>query len=204
MIEYIRGTLGKSGTDYCVIEAGGIGYRIYVSPSTRESLPPEGEPLKLHIYHQVRDAEQTLFGFSRIEERELFELLLGVSQVGPRLALSVLSGLPPALFRQAVLREDAALISSVRGVGKKTAERIVLELRDKVAALPVSAEAPGTVEGKGRYGDVIAALVSLGFGRTEAAAALDRVVSPARKNLGAGELVRLCLAALGERGGNNE
>ncbi|HOO76589.1 MAG TPA: Holliday junction branch migration protein RuvA [bacterium] len=204
MIEYIRGTLEKSGTDYCVIEAGGIGYRIYISPSTRESLPPEGEPIKLHVFHQVREAEQTLFGFSRLEERVLFELLLGVSQVGPRLALSVLSGLAPALFRQAVLREDAALISSVRGVGKKTAERIVLELRDKVAALPIPTEAAGGGEEKGRYGDVIAALVSLGFGRTEAAAALDRVAAPARKNLGAGELVRLCLASLGERGGSDE
>jgi hypothetical protein len=126
----------------CVIEAGGVGYAIQVSVGTFTALPEPGAEVRLHTRHIVREDAQLLFGFTDRDELRLFDLLIGVNGVGPRIAIAVLSGLAPARFARAVRDEDLAAITAINGVGRKTAERLVIELRDKLGFLPVAAAAP--------------------------------------------------------------
>ncbi len=165
MIAYVRGTLAEKEPARVVIEAAGVGYELLIPLSTYERLPREGQEVKLLAYHCVREDDEILFGFASTEERELFAKLTGVSGVGPKIALAILSGGSVGEISFAIASGNAKRISSVKGVGKKTAEKICIELKDKVNAI----EALAATDRKGASGtapmlrDAILALSALGF-----------------------------------------
>jgi Holliday junction DNA helicase RuvA len=172
MIASLRGSLLESGPDSVVIEAGGVGYAVTITAAAQRSLPPLGATAFLLIHsHMVQDGPLQLFGFADAEERRLFETLLAVQGVGPKVALAILSSLPIGDLVRAIGVGDIATLTKVRGVGKKTAERITIELRDKIGigAGPGTASnalLPGSVP-EGRIGEVHTALTALGYKPSE-------------------------------------
>jgi len=200
MIDYLRGTVVQRALDRCVLEVRGIGYRVYLTPAAADRLPGADREVILHIHHHIRDGEQTLYGFMDPGEREVFERLIGISGIGPRMAMAVLGGLDPVEIQAAVLTGDSAAICAVKGVGKKTAERIVLELRDKL-----DVDLPGVMAGfpatspSGAHSDVLAALVALGFSRKDAFQVLGHVLEE-NPSAEAETLLRSCVSRLGGGG----
>lgn len=198
MIGSLRGRLLAKAIDEVVVDVAGVGYRIAIPLSTYEALPAEGEEARLVTHLHVREDELTLYGFASDRERRLFETLIGVSGVGPRLALHVLSRLTPERFVGAVRRQDLATLTGISGVGKKTAERLVLELKDKLGELAeVEAEAeagaPLTTDGE----DAVKALVALGVRRAQAERAVQRSLAD-HPEATAAVLTRHALASLNE------
>jgi Holliday junction DNA helicase RuvA len=167
MIASLDGVVGAVGADAVVLEVGGVGYRVFAPPAVLAAARP-GQRLKLHVHHLVREDQQALYGFGSAEELGFFELLLTVTGVGPKVALAIVGSRPPADIQLAILQDDQAVLTAIPGVGRKLAERIIFELREKVAAA-------GTVGGAGPAGggesDVVAALLALGYSRGEARAA---------------------------------
>ena len=162
MIAYIRGVLAKKEPTRAVIEAGGVGYELLVPLSTYEKLPRIGSEVKLLAYHCVREDDEILFGFATDDEKAMFAKLTSVSGVGPKIALAILSGSSIAELSMSIAGGDAKRISAIKGVGKKTAEKICVELRDKVSEFAFSgrggADAPAPVAR-----DAALALRALGF-----------------------------------------
>ena len=179
MIAYIRGILTEKEPTRVIIEAAGVGYELLIPLSTYERLPREGEEVKLPAYHCVREDDEILFGFSSAEERDLFTKLTAVSGVGPKIALAILSGGSVGELSLAIAGGNAKRISSVKGVGKKTAEKICIELKDKVNAI----EALAATDRKGASGvapvlhDAILALSALGFSEETANRMVSGVVA---------------------------
>ena len=136
MIALVRGEVVVRRPDHVVIDCGGVGYRLAVSAETLRHVPAAGKPTTLHAHLVVRDDQLALYGFATEEERDLFLMLLGVQAVGPKVALAVLSGGPPRELLAALAAGDAARFQAVPGIGKRTAERIIVELREKVADAP--------------------------------------------------------------------
>ncbi|HVE67566.1 MAG TPA: Holliday junction branch migration protein RuvA [Solirubrobacteraceae bacterium] len=136
MIALVRGEVAVRRPDHVVVECGGVGYRRAVSAETLRHVPAAGKPVTLHSHLVVRDDQLALYGFASEEERDLFLMLLGVQAVGPKVALAVLSGGPPRELLSALAAGDAARFQAVPGIGKRTAERIIVELREKVADAP--------------------------------------------------------------------
>jgi Holliday junction DNA helicase RuvA len=172
VIALVSGDVAVRRADHVVVACGGVGYRLAASAETLRHVPAVGHPVSLHTHLIVRDDALLLYGFATEEERDLFLLLIGVQSVGPKVALAVLSGGPPRELLGAVGAGDTARLQAVPGIGKRTAERIVVELREKVgAALP---EAPITVS-RGEDPRALAreGLVGLGFTAQEADALLD-------------------------------
>lgn len=199
MISLLRGRIAHRSADWVVVDVGGVGYRVSVSARTMDGMPGPGGQAELHTTFHVREDSVALYGFSDPGERELFEILLGVSQIGPRVALSVLATFSPVEFRGALATEDVDLITRIPGIGAKTARRLILELRDTLADGPVTGEAAGAVPGS----EAVAALIALGYTITEATSA----VRGASGDLGPGasleELVRRSLNRLYERSGGS-
>lgn len=137
MIAYIKGILEMKYTGYIVIDVGGIGYKIYMSESAIERLGNIGEPVKVHTHHHVREDNISLYGFNTSEELNMFELLLGVSGVGAKSALVILSNISPSSFALAVATNDTSRLTKIPGIGAKSAARIVLELKDKLKSQEV-------------------------------------------------------------------
>ena len=163
MIAYIRGMLVEKEPTRAVIEAGGVGYELLIPLSTYEKLPRAGSEAKLLAYHCVREDDEILFGFATADEKSLFGKLISVSGVGPKIALAILSGSSVGELSMAIVGGDAKRIAAIKGVGKKTAEKICVELRDKVNAL---AFAGGRDDGNVAApiaADAVAALRALGF-----------------------------------------
>jgi Holliday junction DNA helicase RuvA len=191
MIAYLRGKLIIKHPNQAVVEVGGVGYEVNISVSTFSELPPLGDEIALFIHTHVREDALSLFGFLREQERQLFEKLIGVTGIGPRLAITILSGMQADAAVAAIKGNNVAALTRVPGIGKKTAERMVLELRDKLEAFGVLAAraAASPVEE-----DVLSALMNLGFNRAlaeKALSGLDR--TPAD---GFDGLFRKALAAL--------
>ncbi len=176
MIARLRGTIWEKSTDRLVVDAGGVGYEVHVSLGTAAAVGEEGEPVELYTWHHVREDAHQLFGFSRPDERTLFLLLIGVSGIGPKTALTALSTLTPSDFVSAVASNDVVRLTRLPGVGKKTAERILVELRDKIDRLQVMA-GPAAVSSSGGSvrSDTLAALLALGYGRPMADRALQNM-----------------------------
>ncbi|HUQ17038.1 MAG TPA: Holliday junction branch migration protein RuvA [Candidatus Saccharimonadales bacterium] len=176
MIASVRGRIVGRGTDHVVVETGGVGYRIFVPRH-----PDEGEVL-LHTHQVVREDAQLLFGFETQDELALFELLIGVSGVGPKAALALLGISRPVDVAAAIAAGDAAALAKAPGVGKKTAERLIVDLRAKVGSLGLSPLASGTAPAGGGpdLDEAQAALRSLGYTPAEAATALAGVPGPGR------------------------
>jgi len=163
VIAYIRGALAEKEPTRVIIEAGGVGYEMLIPLSTYEKLPRIGEDVKLLAYHCVREDDEILFGFATEDERELFLKLCSVSGVGPKIAIAILSGASIGELSMAIAAGDAKRIAAIKGVGKKTAEKICVELKDKVSYL-VGRAAIGLDEGTTAVmADAIAALRALGF-----------------------------------------
>ena len=205
MIASLRGTLLERGEGWCVIEAGGVGYHVHVSTQTLAALPPEGSEARLRTRQVVREDAHLLFGFAESDELRLFDLLVGVSGVGPKLALAALSGLKPQALARAIREENLAAIVAVPGIGRKTAERLVVELRDKLDFLPVVAAAPargradGVLPHSERFDDAIAALVTLGYTAAQGQEAVRRAAEES-PDASLENLVKRALSRLGRAG----
>ncbi len=200
MIHHLRGTLVDKKPNYVVLEtSGGVGYFVAIPASTYEALPDEGQAAFLLTVFVVREDVQQLYGFATKAEREVFEMLTAVSGVGPKMGLGVLSALKPADVQARLLDGDAAFLTRIPGVGKKTAERLVVELKDRIARLDVGG---GALSGGGdgaseARADALSALEALGLARAAAERKLRLVL---RANPGlqrADELVRLALREAG-------
>jgi holliday junction DNA helicase RuvA len=171
MIGRLTGRLATKAPDQVLLDVAGVGYLIHIPLSTFYELPDQESPASLWIHTHVREDALALYGFLTERERTLFLLLLGVAGIGPRVALTVLSGIPPSELVEALRQQDLRRLVAIPGVGKKTAERMVLELAEKVARLP--GEAPGKAPAAVAADDVISALVNLGYRKTEAERAVD-------------------------------
>ncbi len=165
MIAYLKGELLEADFNGCVVVAGGVGYLVQIPLSTFEKLPRPGETAELFIRTQVREDAIVLFGFISREERALFDLLVSVNMVGGKLALAILGAMPVDTFCAAVRAGDVKMLSRIPGIGKRTAERLIVELRDKLGGISASAApAPGAgPEVSACFADALAALEQLGF-----------------------------------------
>lgn len=172
MIGYLEGTLGGRDEDGCFVEVAGVGYRVMCSTQTVAGLPRDGAAVRLWTHLHVREDALALYGFASPAEQKLFEALKGVAGVGPKVALNVCSAFAPEAFRTVLAQEDAGAIATVPGIGKKTAQRIVIELKDKLApgGIALAPEAPARHE-------ALSALESLGYSAGEARDALARAES---------------------------
>jgi holliday junction DNA helicase RuvA len=199
MIAFLDGELVEALPTQVVISVNGVGYLVQIPLSSFDQLPGAGSRVRLLTHLVVREDAHLLFGFATAAERDLFRLLMQhVSGVGPKLALAVLSGMSVSGFKSAVVHGDVAALAKVSGLGKKTAERIILELKDKVGvAAAWEAATAGRSDDQARINDAVLALISLGFKQVEAQKAVKEVLS--RGNLasaGAEDLVRQALKQL--------
>ncbi|NBD38264.1 MAG: Holliday junction branch migration protein RuvA [Verrucomicrobia bacterium] len=192
MISFIEGTVEQAGPLHCVLNCNGVGYRVEIPVTTAEKLPAAGKTVRLHVQPVYREDHQALYGFASAEERDFFHLVTSrVSGIGPKIGLNLLSRLSFAMLRSAIASGDAALIAKCPGIGKKTAERVCIELKDKIGrpgeSAPATAErspanAPVPVEGAASsFADAVQALMTLGF-KLDAA---DKAVRKAQGDLGA-------------------
>ncbi len=176
MIGHLRGLLLAKSPNHAIVECAGVGYDVAISVATFTSLPAEGAETKLHIYTRVAEDQLALFGFAEPTEKRLFEKLLTISGIGPRLAITVLSGIDTQRLVTAIRGGDHAALVRIPGIGKKTAERVVLELKDKLddlAATPVSSASPSM----GATGeDALSALINLGYARPVAQKAIETAI----------------------------
>lgn len=171
MIASLHGVINHIGNDHLIVAVGGVGLRVFVPRTVLEDVGGVGRNISLHTHLVVRETELTLYGFESNEDLALFQLLLGVNGVGPKVGLAILSTLSPELFKNAVVREEPAVLQRVPGIGKKTAERILFQLRDRLET--VSGEHMPLVSDVDA--DVIELLTNLGFSIVEAQAALQNV-----------------------------
>ena len=182
MIEFIKGELAALEADKAVVEVGGVGFGVYMSGQALGMLPQPGHTVKLYTYLNVKEDALQLYGFLTRDDLEVFRLLIGVSGIGPKGALGILSGLTPDELRFAVMSNDVKAISAAPGIGKKTAEKLILELKDKLRIEDVleHAASEGRSGGTAAPGGTVAteavqALVALGYGSTEALQAVKQV-----------------------------
>jgi len=173
MIAFLTGRVAGKGASSCLLDVHGVGFRLAMSTTSVAALPAEGDEVTVHTYLYVREDELSLYGFESQAERELFERLIGVSGVGPKVALAVLSSLAPDTLKGAIAREDVTLLSSVPGVGKKTAQRMIIDLKDKLDLPDLGAGgAGGSGVDAGAAAEARDALLAMGFSSAEAALAL--------------------------------
>ena len=178
MFDFIRGVVAERSPTRIVVDVGGVGYLLKVPLSTFEKVPPSGE-VSLLVHTYVREDRLDLYGFATHDERRLFEMLLNVNGVGPNMALTVLSGSTPAQFRRAVEAGDAAALKTIKGVGEKKAQRLVVELKDTVADLAV-AGGPAPTGPEAASEEAVRALESLGLSRARS----QKAVAAAAKEVG--------------------
>ncbi len=197
MISRLDGTLAASGLDRIELRtAGGVTYEVMVPLAVLESLPRVGGELALHTAMVVREDATTLYGFSSADERKLFQRLMGTTGVGPSLAMNLLSTLTGERLVRAIREEDLATLTRVPRVGKKLAERLVLELRDKLDGAVESASGGKTMASAGPSADAVRALVALGYQATDAERAVRSALDGAPKGETTADLIRRSLAAL--------
>jgi holliday junction DNA helicase RuvA len=200
MIASISGKLRRKGTDYLVVDVSGVGYQVQVPLSTYCGIPEQGDDVSLHIHTHLREDSLSLFGFLTEAEKDMFLLLMGVSGIGPKLALTVLSSLSVADLSCAIGASDDARLCAVPGIGKKTAARMVLELKDKMAHLvpSMTASSSASAPGPDIARDVISALVGLGYKKPQAEETVRRI-RDRRLGLTIEELIREALSDLMKR-----
>jgi len=191
MIAHLRGRLISRHPNQAIVETGGVGYDVTISVPTFSELPPVGSEISLHIHTHVREDQLALYGFLRHEEKQLFEKLITVSGIGPKLAITILSGMPADDMVNAIRGNDVARLTKIPGIGKKTAERMVLELRDKLP--PSGREVTQVIPTLSAVQeDVLSALVNLGYQR----AAAEKALSDVEKNGSFDAMFRSALAAM--------
>ncbi|MBJ6800471.1 Holliday junction branch migration protein RuvA [Geomonas propionica] len=166
MIALLTGKIAHKAPDYVILDVNGVGYQVFIPFSTYYALPAEGSTTTLQVHTSVKEDAINLYGFRTQQEKELFQLLIGVSGVGPKLANSILSNSEPAELSDSLVRGDIARLSAIPGIGKKTAERLVLELKEKMKKLGITAAAPGTAAAPPKpeiREDILSALINLGY-----------------------------------------
>jgi len=196
MIAYLHGQLAEAAPTHVVVDCNGVGYSVFIPLSSYDKLPQRGGDVKLLTYHHVvaHEGTQQLFGFITSEEREMFLLLISISGIGPKLALNILSSTSIAALRSAIASGDTKTLSTLRGIGKKTADRLVVELKDKLGAV-VGFDAKGraaTAEEQ-KLTDAVLALVSLGYKQMDAHKAVLAVAEKLGAKANVEELVRAAL-----------
>lgn len=189
MIASLRGTVAATGKDWIVVRVGGVGFHVFVPQTVLNGFAELDQEATLYTYLHVRENELALYGCSSEEELALFRLLLGVSGIGPKVALSILSSLPPDRLQAAIVQEDEVTLARVPGIGPKTAKKLVFDLRDKVQTELVRGEVPPVLTEADA--DLIAALTNLGYSVAEAQEAMRSLPS---ETLALEERVRLALA----------
>jgi len=199
MISYIKGVLAEKSPARAVIEACGVGYEFFISLFTYEALPRTGEEVKLFAAHIVREDGQFLYGFSSEEEKVMFDKLTSVSGVGPKVALSILSGLTLSDLAISISSYDSKRIASIKGVGKKTAEKICVELKDKVSVFESYLKADGVSASKEFVKDAVMALSALGFNEENAAKAISSILASDSSISNAETLIKRVLASSSNR-----
>lgn len=202
MFAFLRGKLVTKGTNFVILEVNNIGYRVYVPQRVMSGLDTDSE-IMLHTYLQVREDDISLYGFTELETLSLFETLLTVSGVGPKLAVSIVDAMPSTQFIQAILQNELAILTRIPGIGKKTAQRLVLELKDKLEAradtFAVGADVMPMV-GNSVENQVVAALTTLGYRGDEATGALQAAAKQKPELLDSESgLLREALKYLGSR-----
>ncbi len=194
MIASVEGVVGAIAADSLVIEVGGIGYRVFAAPAVLATATAGGK-LKLHTYHLVREDQQALFGFRSAEELGFFNLLLTVTGVGPKVAMAIVGSRPTADLQLAIMQQDQAVLVSIPGIGKKLAERIIFELKEKVSAAGIAAGTSAAVA-TASENEVVAALQALGYSLGEARAASRLAVNDPAVSAGLEERVKAALRTL--------
>jgi holliday junction DNA helicase RuvA len=192
MIAYLKGQIQQKTPGQVIVDIGGVGYCAYIPLSTYLRLGDEGSPCELHIYTHLTDSALALYGFITGEERELFLKLIGISGIGPKLALNVLSGIGPTELEEAVQNSDVARITLIPGIGKKLATRIALELQEKIEKKEKVLGARGSKEKE----DLISTLMNLGFRRKEIEGVVDQAIRTLKPQAGIENLLRECLKKL--------
>jgi Holliday junction DNA helicase RuvA len=194
LISYIRGILAEKSPARIVVEAGGVGYEILIPLSSYESLPRVGDDLMIHTHHHVREDTQQLYGFASERERQMFRLLISVSGVGPRLALGVLSGANVDGITDAIVREQVDELTLIPGIGKKTAQRLIVELKGRIADEEVLvAVGGGAAAADSSAREAIEALMALGFTRSTSKKAVEKAAGECDGKPCVEELVRSAL-----------
>ena len=195
MIAQLAGALAYKSPEHLIVDVQGVGYQVFVSLQTFCRLPAAGERVSLCVHTHAREDALQLYGFLERAEKHAFLLLTGVSGIGPRLALNILSGIPVQALRRALAAADVDRLVAVPGVGKKTAERLVVELREKVGAVPGGQEAQPQGGGAEVVLEAVSALANLGYPRPDA----ERAVRAVMRNAGSevAEVIREALRSLG-------
>ena len=197
MYSYISGKIADKATNYVVIDNNGIGYKIFMSQTAIEKLPYVGENQKVYTYYYVREDNISLYGFLSNEELRMFELLLSVSGIGAKSAIQILSNITPSSFALAVITNDISAIVKIPGIGKKTAERMILELKDKLKteqAINKDNKIEQAIIEDNKDNEAISALQVLGYTRKEIEKALEKIEL---QNLSVEEIIRKALNVLG-------
>ncbi len=187
MIEHVRGVLQYKSPTFVVIETGGIGYKINLPLASYELLPAEGDEIKINTYLHYREDNLALYGFLSQEERDFFLLLISISKIGPKSALRMLSSISPSEFKKAIKRGDLTTLTDIPGIGKKTAQRLILELKEKIEEEIIE----GGDEELAR--DALSALLSLGYTRNEARKAIREVIESSEEEIDLASLIKEAL-----------
>ena len=200
MIAYIKGILEMKMTGYVVIDVGGVGYKIYMSDTSMDKLGNIGDIIKVHTHYRVREDDISLFGFNTVEELRMFELLINVSGIGAKTALAMLAVIEPSNFALAVISNDISTLTKIPGIGAKSAQRIVLELKDKLKteqAITKNAntEIKTAILKDDKIEEAISALQVLGYKKNEIEKVLSNIPT---KDLKVEEIIKKCLLNLGQ------
>lgn len=187
MIEYVRGVLQYKSPAFIVIETGGIGYKISLPFSNYELLPAKGDEIKINTYLHCREDGLSLYGFLNQEERDFFLLLISISKIGPKSALRMLSSISSSEFKKAIKRGDLTTLTDIPGIGKKTAQRLILELKEKIEEEIIEAGDEGPVK------DALSALLSLGYTRNEARKAIKEAIDSSKEGIDLASLIKEAL-----------
>ncbi len=209
MLAYIKGTLEMKMTGYIVVDAGGLGYKIYMADSGIEKIGNIGDIVKVHTYYKVREDDISIFGFNTLEELRMFELLISVSGIGAKTAISMLAVCEPTEFALAIITEDIKTLTQIPGIGAKSAQRIILELKDKIKkeqqiqeltkatkeVTGIKTKLEERIENEEKINEAITALQVLGYNKREIEKAFEKLV---KENMTTEELIRKGLSILGK------
>lgn len=199
MFAYLKGSLEEKSTNFVVIDVGGVGYKVFMSASTISKIGELGSIVKVHTHYHVREDDISLYGFLSNEELKMFELLLSVSGIGAKSAITMLSNITPSAFAVAVISNDIKSLTKIPGVGQKSAQRIVLELKDKlknedaISKVDDKAVTVESVDSSANSSDAFAALIMLGYSRPEVNKAIEKIDT---SNLSTEDIIKVALKYL--------
>jgi Holliday junction DNA helicase RuvA len=198
MFEYIEGKIAKKEPTSAIIDVNGVGYQIHIPVTTYESLPEINEKAKLLIYFHVREDTQRLYGFFTEEERKLFIMLTGISGIGPKTAITMLSGASPSEFKNRIITQNVKALTTIPGIGKKTAKRIIMELNEKIDEIPEDAKeefvSTSSFQTTSVNTTAIDALMELGYNQTKAKRAVSRAINKLGKEASVQDYIKYALS----------